>query len=551
MSDPAGEDYRDAMRDIESSTSDEDKSDEDEANGDGDAADNRAQETTDETLAQARVMATDADNATVPQLRSGLKFAQAQCTKSHSTILELRRRIQELEEELAQATSKRKPTTIESKVIEVGRQFVYLFRLIPPNYLFPLRGVEPLDPRHPSRFKDIEKRRRCLVTEFVKFLSPELRKAVANYPNFQEKFLQGARSEIGIFVNSVKSQCPHIYAGLNIGSLGLSTAENLPKDPVVKWLLEDPFASDDSEERASNEGDKEEEEEEEVDAVPTFPRILFQDPSLPDGEELFRATALINAAKAALFGPSSLNGRGGSGGPRPRAVRWSMKGVTPGLICALAILVIHRLTMDNDFNSTGKVTHVNWDARFDEYLAVLNRNLEWTDKLLAYWDAILFPKSGSTKKAGRAAPRDPIDRANSLFDKLQARTMSAEPEPSGAPANSDSASAALKIQQQIGQLSITDSTAPVDTAPAVSSARARSVRASPVPSTSLAQQPSSSASAASLEIIPADVPTQADVLATKPARRTRQTARSTQDGDQESSSKAKRSAGGAKRNKAT
>ncbi|EIW77892.1 hypothetical protein CONPUDRAFT_157071 [Coniophora puteana RWD-64-598 SS2] len=540
------EDFAAAMRDIESSSSSEEKSDEEEdANGDGDAADNRNQETTEETMAQTRVMSVDADTAPVPQLRSGLKYAQGQCTKGHSTILELRRRIKELEDELALAKSKKKPTSIETKVKDAGRQFVYLFRIIPPDYLFPLRGVEPLDPRHPSRFKDAEKRRRCLVTEFVKFLSPELRKAVSSYSSFQSKFLEGARSEIGIFVNAIKSQYPRIYTGLGISERGLSTAENLPKDPMVKWLLEDPFAPDEG--SASSESADNEDKDEEVDVVPTFPRILFQDPSLPDGDELFRQQALINAAKGALFGQSSLTGRGGSGGPRPRAIRWKMKGTTPGLICALAVLVIHRLTADTDFNATGKSTHINWEARFDEYLAVLNRNPDWTDKLLAFWDSILFPKSGSAKTATRTTPRDPIDRANSLFDKIQARIASSEPEPSNATDSADSAA----LQQQINQLSISDANGAVDAAPVVSGARARSVRASPAPSTPLGQEPLSSASAAPLEKAPTPVPAQVDVLATKPARRTRQTARAAQDEDQESSSKVKRSAGSAKRNRGT
>ncbi|EIW85603.1 hypothetical protein CONPUDRAFT_150408 [Coniophora puteana RWD-64-598 SS2] len=514
----AGEDFRDAMRDIQSSSSNEQTDQEEEANGDGDVAETRSAETPEESMMHSRIMGVDADSASVPELRGALKHAQGGWTKAHSTLLALCRRIQELEEELAQAKSKKKATSMESKVITIGRQFIYLFRLAPPSYLFPLHGVEPLDPRHPSRFKSVDKKRRCLVTEFVKFLSPELRKAIVNFPNFQEKFLFGVRSEIGTMVNSVKSQYPRIYTGLHISNHGLLTAENLTKDPTVKWLLQDPFKPDDQNTNGSGNGNGAAEGEgkgegkgkgkgdsqEEADVVPIFPRILFQHLYFPDGDELFRQEALINAAKGALFGPTALTGRGGAGGSKPKATRWGIKASTTGLISNISVLVIHRLTPDQEFHSPGKVTHVNWEARCDEYLSVLNRNPDWTNKLLAYWDSFLFPSQSNSSKTTRAAPRDPIDHANSLFDKLQIR--SSEPSEPGPDVQ------APQIQEQIGQPPVSRTDAPA--------------LPGPTPSATAPRAPLSSASAArhGTPTTTAPMVPQPQTVVSKPARRTRQMA---------------------------
>ncbi|EIW75599.1 hypothetical protein CONPUDRAFT_159050 [Coniophora puteana RWD-64-598 SS2] len=240
----------------------------------------------------------------------------------------------------------------------------------------------------------------------------------------------------------------------------------------------------------------------------------------------FPSEALITAARGILYGPSSLSGRGGSGGPKPKAQLWGLKSVTPGFIAAIIVFVLHRLTPDGEWHSPGKVTHVNWEARFDTYLLILHRNFEWTDKLIAYWNERLFPSaSGSTKK--RSAPKDPLAHAKSLFDKIQARSVSSDAGDADAqPAPQAQPSDALQIETQIGQMTISGTNIAI--APASSVTRVASARAAASSST---PQPLSSASA-----VPHETPREpvaapmavADPLATKPARKTRAKAKEPQ-----------------------
>ncbi|EIW75601.1 hypothetical protein CONPUDRAFT_159052 [Coniophora puteana RWD-64-598 SS2] len=282
------EDFKEQMHDIESSSESSSSEDDDEANGDGDVADARRLETNEEARIYVEIMAVNPETAATPELRKAFKWAQNEFVKARDQSLEYCCRIQELEEQIAELSKPRKRSgnTLEVKIAAIGRQFCYLFRPVVPNYLFPLRGVEPLDPRHPMRYDKPEFMRRCLVTAFVGFLPLELRKAVKTYPNFEQKFLQGARSEIGLFVNTIKTIYPHTYAGLGISAHGLAKAENLCRDPTVLWLLEDPFAPEkdgsdgDSADKPGNE-EEEEEEESESESIPTFPRILYQDPYTP------------------------------------------------------------------------------------------------------------------------------------------------------------------------------------------------------------------------------------------------------------------------------
>ncbi|EIW77150.1 hypothetical protein CONPUDRAFT_75942 [Coniophora puteana RWD-64-598 SS2] len=446
----AKEDFQAVMLDIESD--DDENTDNDQANGNGDAAEVNNPATMEEQMMQKRIMDVDAAPTPVAELRSGLKYAQDSSSKSSLTVLQLHHCIQELEDELAASKSKPKKNSIESKVVTIGRIFIYLFRLSVPDYLFPLRNVEPLDPCHPQRFQSPAKLWRCLVTEFVKFLSPDLRKAVSSFPNFQLKHQ--------------KSDPAHLNE-LDIGGAGLSSAEKLAKDAKVKWLLGNPFKNNNKDKVPNESADTEESEQQkdlEADAVPTFPRILFQDPDFPDFDELFRQDLLL---KAALFGPTTLTGCTSTGRPRLKAQRWGIKGTTPGLIATIAVLVLHCLTPDNEF--------------------------------------------------GSPAPRKPIECANSLCNKLQTRATSSDPRCSDVtPAEDSSVSA---VAAALCQMLILGVNTPAITSRTALSAL-RSMPQQPALSSALAAPCKSAPTLAAAPAVP-----QPDVLATKLARKTRQTAR--------------------------
>ncbi|KAG6377902.1 hypothetical protein JVT61DRAFT_14691 [Boletus reticuloceps] len=152
-----------------------------------------------------------------------------------------------------------------------------------------------------------------------------------------------------------------------------------------------------------------------------FP-ALYKD-KITEASNLFgNWQVLAKILKVALFGPKSLDGRSGHGGPKTNGKLWTVTSLTPGAFAWAIIMLLFFLSPDKDFSKegTGTVSKIPYAKWFKQYKKLLISR--WTSprlqRVIKQMDAFIFgaPNGGNVSAGPATALIDEIDIALAQLD---------------------------------------------------------------------------------------------------------------------------------------
>ncbi|KAI0633773.1 hypothetical protein C8Q77DRAFT_1073538 [Trametes polyzona] len=173
---------------------------------------------------------------------------------------------------------------------------------------------------------------------------------------------------------------------------------------------------------------------------PPWPPLLYPD-CVQDPGLLFRNPQLMQLLKGLLFGASTLRAELAAGaqgkkkaattaaGPRPNALLWNLKQVTPGLMALAAVAATYILSADQEFVPMGKKTKINYWERYRTYKKTLVTTARTPDvqKTIQAYQEYLFPKTRAGQGSNHDSGDDYEDPADEMIKLMLARAGSDAP----------------------------------------------------------------------------------------------------------------------------